>query len=326
MAAPTGSIPFKVDSKSAIVTGAGSGINFCFAKLLLSRNCNVLIADLALRPEAEKLVEEYSAKDGSKARAVFVKTDVTIWNDLANMFDQADKEFGGADIVCPGAGIFEPHWTNFWLPPGHPKSKDSPHGESGAGGLGHYSIFDINVTHPIRTSQLAISRWLNPPSDSKVGKASPTNPKRIVHISSIAGQTPGFPFPLYIASKHAISGFIQSLEPLDQTLGIRVNGVAPGVIKTPLWTDHPEKMTLFDEQQDVWVQPEEVAEQMLRCCEDDSIGGGVVWEVLKDKYRAVDWRMDPGPEGTGATVSNRAQMTEEVFGWLAEPGWGQVAK
>lgn len=163
---------------------------------------------------------------------------------------------------------------------------------------------------------------MNPIKDSKVGKASPTNPKRLVHISSIAGQTPGFPFPLYIASKHAISGFIRSMAELDSTLGIRVNGVAPGVIKTPLWTDHPEKMKLFNEEQDTWVLPEEVAEQMLRCCEDDEIDGGYVMEVLKDNYRKVDWRMDPGPTGVGASVSNRAGLTEEVFGWLAEPGWG----
>ena len=35
-----------------------------------------------------------------------------------NAFKTADQEFGGADIVCPGAGVYEPHWTNFWQPPG----------------------------------------------------------------------------------------------------------------------------------------------------------------------------------------------------------------
>ena len=178
------------------------------------------------------------------------------------------------------------------------------------------------MTHPIRTTQLAISNWLNPSQDSKVGKASATNPKRIVHISSIAGQLPGFSTPLYIASKHAISGFIRSLAQLDSTLGIRVNGVAPGVIKTPLWTDHPEKMKLIDEANDTWVTPEEVAEQMLRCCEDDEIDGGYVLEVLKNQYRKVGWKMDPGPQGEGASVSNRAVLNEEVFGLLGEPGWG----
>lgn len=105
-------------------------------------------------------------------------------------------------------------------------------------------------------------------------------------------------------------------------LGIRINGVAPGVIKTPLWTDHPEKMTLVDEEQDEWVLPEEVAEQMLRCCEDDEIDGGYVLEVLKGKYRKVNFANDPGPSGPGGSVSNTAALGKEVFDWLAEPGWG----
>ena len=73
-----------------------TGINYCFAKLLLEKNCNVVIADLALRPEAQKLVDEYT----SQPRAVFVKTNVVMWDELTNMFDVAEKEFGGADIVC----------------------------------------------------------------------------------------------------------------------------------------------------------------------------------------------------------------------------------
>jgi NAD(P)-dependent dehydrogenase (short-subunit alcohol dehydrogenase family) len=55
-----------------------AGINFCFAKLLVSKGCNVMIADLALRPESQALVDEYSGKDESKPRAAFVKTDVTV--------------------------------------------------------------------------------------------------------------------------------------------------------------------------------------------------------------------------------------------------------
>jgi NAD(P)-dependent dehydrogenase (short-subunit alcohol dehydrogenase family) len=66
--------------------------------LLLSRNCNVVIGDLALRPEAQELVDKYT----SKPKAIFVKTNVVIWDHLTNLFDQADKEFGGADIVCTG--------------------------------------------------------------------------------------------------------------------------------------------------------------------------------------------------------------------------------
>lgn len=300
-----------------------------------------MIADLSLRPEAQKLVDEHSSNESGKPRAVFVKTDVVQWPDLDNMFDVADNEFGGADIVCPGAGVFEPHWSNFWHPPGTAKSKDNPHPENG---LGHYALLDINVTHPIRCTQMAISRWLNPPKDSKAGKASATNPKRVVHISSVAGQAPGFSTPLYMASKHAISGFIRSLAQLDGSLGIRVNGVAPGIIKTPLWTEHPEKLKMIDENVDDWVEPEEVAEAMLRCCEDDEVVGGYVMEVLKGNTRNVSeevvryadglsltylfqvhWMNDPGPTGPGANASNKAATIAEVFGWLSEPDWG-VAK
>ena len=115
------------------------------------------------------------------------------------------------------------------------------------------------------------------------------------------------------------------MEPLD-TLGIRINGVAPGIIKTPLWTDHPEKMKTVDEDHDVWITPEEVAEQMVACAEDDKIGAGVIWEILKDAYRKVDWRNDPGPSGPGAGLSNPGVLTEESFGWLSQKGWGIVGK
>ena len=65
----------------------------------MSRGCNVVIADLGLRPEAQKLIDEYNGKEQGKPRAVFVKTDVVQWPDLDNAFAVTDKEFGGADIV-----------------------------------------------------------------------------------------------------------------------------------------------------------------------------------------------------------------------------------
>lgn len=73
----------------------------------------MLIADLALRPEAEKLLEEYK----SSPKAVFVKTDVKEWTQLERMFEVALKEFGGVDVVCPGAGI-----CMFTSIPSHPVS------------------------------------------------------------------------------------------------------------------------------------------------------------------------------------------------------------
>jgi NAD(P)-dependent dehydrogenase (short-subunit alcohol dehydrogenase family) len=243
---------------------------------------------------------------------VFVKTDVTVWKELENMFEVAEKEFGGVDIVCPGAGIYDPHWSNFWHPPGSAKAKDAPDANG-------YATIDINVVHPIRSTQLAISRFL-----SAEDKVSPSNPKRVVIISSIAGQMSNLNTPIYVAGKHAMNGFIRSLGHLDERLGIRVNGVAPGVIKTPLWTEHPEKMTFLDGKKDEWATPEEVAEAMVRCLEEPELGGGTILEVGAKQTRKVAQLNDPGPSGPGHTVGNLKKQYEEVFGWLGEEGWGKV--
>ena len=65
---------------------------------------------------------------------------------------------------------------------------------------------------------------------------------------------------------------------------------------------------------------------MLACAEDDTIGAGTVWEVLKGKYRKVDWRNDPGPSGPGAGIANSDMLREEALNWVQEPGWGVVKK
>ncbi|KAF1998953.1 NAD(P)-binding protein [Amniculicola lignicola CBS 123094] len=291
------------------------GINYSFTALLLSRGCSVLLADLALRPEAQKLVDEYSTKTDGRPRAVFLKTDVTDWTQLTRMFTVASEEFSTIDIVCPGAGIYDPHWTNFWHPPGSAKSKD-------AADSGHYASIDINITHPIRSTQLAISEFLNPAKAKD--KVSTTNPKRVIIISSIAGQMSNLATPIYVASKHAMNGFIRSLGALDSTLGIRVNGVAPGVIKTPLWTEHPEKLTFIDADKDEWATPEEVAVAMVRCLEDPTLGGGAILEVGKGQTREVKQLDDPGPSGAGHTVSRLQDNYGEVYGWLGEEGWGKA--
>lgn len=81
------------------------GINFAFAKLLVENGCNVLIADLALRPEAKVFVHKHST---GAARTLFQQTDVRDWMQLERMLEVAEREFGEVDIVCPGAGVFEP--------------------------------------------------------------------------------------------------------------------------------------------------------------------------------------------------------------------------
>ena len=257
------------------------------------------------------------------------------------MFTVAEEHFGQVDIVCPGAGVYEPPFSNFWHPPGTEASSDDPTGN-------HYAHLDINLTHPIRTTQLALAHFLSTSQrTSKYTSSVPKEKKAIIHISSIAGQLSPFPAPIYNATKHGINGFVRSLAPLDKRLGVRVTAVAPGVIKTPLWTDNPEKMKLLTKD-DAWVTPEFVAEVMTSLVEQDSVDveagagttsglssgdsrertrmvrveGGTILEVAKGRVRVVEQFNDPGPSGEGNSVGNMALAEEEIFERLGRGGWG----
>ncbi|KAL8948441.1 MAG: hypothetical protein Q9222_005375 [Ikaeria aurantiellina] len=323
--------------RTAIVTGAGSGINLAFASLLLRQGCNVVLADLALRPEAKDLIAAHSSPSHSLARAVFQETDVREWPQLERMFDTAIREFGGVDIVCPGAGVYEPPFSSFWHPPGSSLSRDLPTSS-------RYAALDINLTHPIRVTQLAIAHFLSRRSSSSSASPQPIN--HIIHISSIAGQVTPLLAPLYNASKHAISGFVRTLAPLDREVGIRVTAVAPGVIDTPLWRDNPEKLRLVAER-DEWVSAEDVAEVMgwlvdgrgeVEVVDTSSSGGGekegkkmvkveggLILEVAKDRVRKVEQFNDEGPRGArGNTVSNIGMVDREILEMLGSGKCGEA--
>ncbi|KAL9595322.1 MAG: hypothetical protein Q9219_006518 [cf. Caloplaca sp. 3 TL-2023] len=325
--------------KTAIVTGAGSGINLAFARLLLRKECNVLFADRALRPEAKEVVAAHSRPTHDQARAVFQETDVREWPQLERMFHRATKEFGGVDIVCPGAGVYEPPFSSFWHPPSSPGCEDAPSSS-------RYASLDINLVHPIRTTQLAIAHFL---SRRTSGQQPPSNVpiSHIIHISSIAGQVTPLLAPLYNASKHGLSGFVRTLAPLDNpSHGIRVIAVAPGVIDTPLWRDNPEKLRLVDESQDEWVTAEEVAEVMGSLVDGREevevvsthagrsdgregvqrvkVAGGLILEVSKSRVRKVEQFNDEGPKGAGNTVSRMNVVDSEILNTLSSGTWGKT--
>ncbi|KAF5975835.1 15-hydroxyprostaglandin dehydrogenase [Fusarium coicis] len=284
-----------VKGKTAVVTGAGSGICHHFSKVLLERGCNVVMADLALRPEATELLKAFPSQ------ALYQPTDVTKWDQLDHAFEVAKKEFGGYDIVCPGAGVYDPPFSNFWHPAGTALSKDV-HSAS------RFTSLDINLTHPIYATQQAIAHF----TENK-------KPGSIVHISSIAAQGPVLSVPMYCAAKAGISHFVRSLGGLEtppestDLASIRVTAVAPGVIKTPLWTEHPEKLAWIDGAKDEWVEPEDVALAMLSLVEKDEYVGGTVLEVGKGQTREVHVLNDVGPSGSGHTVSGLKKGVDEVW-------------
>jgi 3-hydroxybutyrate dehydrogenase len=209
--------------------------------------------------------------------------------------------------ACPlcfleGCQLLQP-FSNFWFPPGSPPSKDSL-------SASRYALVDINITHPIRVTQMAISHFLKQ-----------KKPGVITHITSVAGQVPFFPTPVYVASKHAISGFVRSLANLENPPAplpkIRVNAVAPARILTPLWTDNPEKMKMVDLNRPGWVTPEDVAKVMIDLVEKEENVGGTVMEVGAS-VRKVEAFNDPGPKAGGNSVDSVENVGEDAWESMLE--------
>lgn len=106
------------------------------------------------------------------------------------------------------------------------------------------------------------------------------------------------------------------MEKLEPLFGIRVSAVAPGVVRTPLWLDHPVKSRMVVEGKDEWIMPEEVADAMLTLIEQPNLVGGTILEVGKGQRRIVHMLNDKGPSGAGHTVSNGDVLDEKAIAVL----------
>lgn len=139
-------------------------------------------------------------------------------------------------------------------------------------------------------------------------------PGIILHVSSTGAQKASIITPLYQAGKSAISTFVRCLADLHKMGGIRVVGVAPGIIKSPLFTDHPEVMRYIDSSKDCMLEPSAVARAMLAVATDLDYPAGTILEVadLDDSWRVVNMLNDPGPQGRASWSSNKNLALEDV--------------
>lgn len=129
-----------IASKIVLVTGGGSGINLSFVKLVLKAGAKaIIIADLQLTDEAQKLVDE-------NKQIVFQRCDVTKRQDLERLVQTSIETFNDVpDVYIAGAGVFEPTWSNWW-----DDTEDD-----------RYAELDINVTHALKLSRIAMRALLS---------------------------------------------------------------------------------------------------------------------------------------------------------------------
>jgi NAD(P)-dependent dehydrogenase (short-subunit alcohol dehydrogenase family) len=93
---------FRLDGKTAVITGAGRGIGKATAELFASAGASVVVADID--PASGRAVADELQRDGLRAAAVTV--DVAEETSVEQMCAAAVGTFGSLDILVHGAGIF----------------------------------------------------------------------------------------------------------------------------------------------------------------------------------------------------------------------------
>jgi NAD(P)-dependent dehydrogenase (short-subunit alcohol dehydrogenase family) len=192
-----------MENEIAVVTGASSGFGL-LTSLELAKNGFHVIATMRNEEKSIELLE-LAVRMGCIERIQIQKLDVTS-EDSVKVFKGFLEQLGRVDVLVNNAGY------------------------AGAGFVEEIPIveyrmqFDTNVFGPIMVSQACL------PLMRKAGKG------KIINVSSISGLI-GFPgISPYVASKHALEGWTESLRLEMKPYGVYVSLIEPGSFKTNIWS------------------------------------------------------------------------------------------
>ena len=204
-----------INDKVVLVTGGGRGIGKAICLAFAEEGAKVAVNYVSNKEKAEAVVAEIKLNFGIEAMAI--KADMSIETEVIDMIQAVNQQLGAIDVLVNNAAYC----------PGGPISS--------------YSVeewektFGINVTGMFVASRELVMQWQK------------NNVKgNIVNIASQAafrGSTTGH-LP-YDSSKGAMVSFTVGLAREVAKQGIRVNGIAPGLVRTEMvaetWEQRKEK-------------------------------------------------------------------------------------
>jgi NAD(P)-dependent dehydrogenase (short-subunit alcohol dehydrogenase family) len=190
----TAIVPGRFEGKTAVVTGAGSGIGKATTLRLLAEGATVVASDIS----APRL-EELAAEVGSD-KLKTVAGDVAASDTIGEILAAAD---GVVDALANNAGIMDA-----FLPVGELTDEMWER------------VMGVNVTGPMRLTRAVLPGML------ERGKGA------IVNTASEAGIRASASGTAYTASKHAVIGLTKSTAFFYGPQGVRTNAVAPGAVMT----------------------------------------------------------------------------------------------
>ncbi|MDR5819386.1 L-iditol 2-dehydrogenase [Caballeronia sp. LZ043] len=192
----------RLRDKVAIITGAGGGIGEAVAQRYLEEGARVVVVDV--RDESE-LARRFTE---DATRVLALKADVTRREDIAQIVGRTVERFGGIDILFNNAALFD-------MRPLLDESWDI-----------YDRLFAVNVKGMFFLMQAVAQRMVE---QGRGGK--------IINMSSQAGRRGEALVSHYCATKAAVISYTQSAALALAKERINVNGIAPGVVDTPMWKD-----------------------------------------------------------------------------------------
>ncbi len=188
-----------------LITGASAGIGAACALRAASDGYDVVVNYNSDHAGAEAVAQ---AATDAGARCLIVQADVADPDAITAMFDQIDSKFGHLDAVVNNAGIVGQT----------ARITDLTHDRL-------RRLFDVNVIGAILVAKAAVERM------------EPAQQGVIINISSVSARLGSANMYIdYAATKGAIDTFTKGLADEVATSGIRVAGVAPGLIETDIHT------------------------------------------------------------------------------------------
>lgn len=243
-------------SKVMIVTGAARGIGAAIARLAGAKGYDVAVNYTRSREKAEQVVKDV---EKSGRRAVAIRADVGVEDDVVAMFQAVDEALGPVAALVNNAGIdYETAIEDMKLE-------------------GLKRVYAVNMFGPFIAARESIKRM----STRNGGKGG-----TIVNIGSISARYGGLPGDVvYASSKGAVDAFTMGLAREVGPLGIRVACVRPGLIRTEIFDaniglDRAIEIAKTSTMIGRIGEPEEIANMVLwLCSEEASYVTGTIHDV-----------------------------------------------
>ena len=189
----------KLEGKTALITGGARGIGLAIARRYAGEGARVCIADIEVA-EAERMVADIGQ------RAFAVQVDVSNLGSIEHLVEQVVTRAGGIDILVNNAGVVE-------IAPFLEVTESS-----------YDRMFAVNTKGLYFTLQTVARQMVR---QGRGGK--------IINFASQAGRRGEALVSAYCASKAAVISITQSTALALIPHRINVNGIAPGVVDTPMW-------------------------------------------------------------------------------------------